>query len=206
MNIGPPRLHEIWWLIFYWMQNLPWWAFYWKRRVTGAFSSQRSSNAENAFIWWRHHGFPHCSYTWGFWREWANIMSKVSLWNLWDLNCIQKTAYILAYFADITVTYIGNIKWYWFTHPTFFKPKLVLKEISGVNVQHLLIHSKGNEHFRHIWTYQILLITLKEQTYVNQDDRHFPADILKWIFLNENLRFFIKISRFNWSLSLRGNW
>ena len=129
------------------------------------------------------------------------ISLKFVRFKLYPKNCI----YILAYFADITVTYIGNIKWYWFTNPTFFKPKLVLKEISGVNVQRLLIHSKGNEHFRHIWTYQILLITLKEQTYVNQDDRHFPADILKWIFLNENLRFFIKISRFNWSLSLRGN-
>ena len=29
--------------------------------VTGAFPTQRASNAENDSIWWRHHDHPHCN-------------------------------------------------------------------------------------------------------------------------------------------------
>ena len=39
----------------------------WNSLVTGEFPAQRASNAENVFIWWRHHGLVFLQSTHGSW-------------------------------------------------------------------------------------------------------------------------------------------
>ena len=62
--------------------------------VTGEFTSQRASNTENAFIWWRHHGII-LIYTLAasraaiYWNETMIILTKHSL--LVAMNVIKMT-------------------------------------------------------------------------------------------------------------------
>ena len=59
--------------------------------VTGEFSAQMASYAENVSIWWRHHGFPH---SWPFvWEEttgdWWIPLTKAQLYGVLIFCCFQ---------------------------------------------------------------------------------------------------------------------
>ena len=77
--------------------------------VTGEFPTQRASNVENVYIWWRHHVIRF--YTLKRHHIWSLLKWKEDQFGLKDISLLNKPYDFIPFFLDkLWVIYWGNFK------------------------------------------------------------------------------------------------